>query len=162
MQKQEDAKGKLQNLDGWYCFRVLGILRGLKRSQHTNEHNNTKRRMFWSKLCKSNQNCAWNLAFTSCIYLTCCMEYVWTSSLWISIFQRAMYTTSKNTIDRQYTERGVAVVSTITSDTCIIVMSAWFCTKIINSERALFNAFFWAPVFHLDYCNQSDIQCTFC
>ena len=40
MQKQEDAKGKLQSLDGWCCFRVLGILRGLKHSQHTNEHNN--------------------------------------------------------------------------------------------------------------------------
>ena len=25
----------------------------------------------------------------SCIYLTYCMEYVWKSSLWISIFQRA-------------------------------------------------------------------------
>ena len=44
--------------------------------------------MFWSKLCKSNRNCSWNLAFISCIYLTYYMEYVWTSSLWIGIFQR--------------------------------------------------------------------------
>ena len=42
----------------------------------------------------------------SCIYLTYCMEYVWKSSLWISIFQRATQLTSKNTIDLQYTERG--------------------------------------------------------
>ena len=44
--------------------------------------------MFWSKLCKSSWNCAWNLC-VSCIYLTYCMEHVWKSSLWIGIFQRA-------------------------------------------------------------------------
>ena len=32
--------------------------------------------MFWSKLCKSNWNCAWNLAFPF-FYLTYCMEYMW-------------------------------------------------------------------------------------
>ena len=31
--------------------------------------------MFWSKLCKLNRICAWNLAFISCIYLTYCTEY---------------------------------------------------------------------------------------
>ena len=46
--------------------------------------------MFWWKLCKSNGNCAWNLAFISCNYLTYCMKYGWKSSLWIGgIFQRA-------------------------------------------------------------------------
>ena len=46
--------------------------------------------MFWWKLSKSNGNCAWNLAFISCIYLTYCMKYGWKSSLWIGgIFQRA-------------------------------------------------------------------------
>ena len=66
--------------------------------------------MFWSKLCKSNRNCAWSLAFISCICLTYCMEYVWTCSLWIGFFLKS-YTKSKNTIYRV----GAAVVSTITS-----------------------------------------------
>ena len=46
----------------------------------------------------------------SCIYLTYCMEYVWTSSLWIGIFQRATQGASRIL----YTGRA-AVVSTITS-----------------------------------------------
>ena len=57
--------------------------------------------MFWSNLCKSNWNCAWNLAFISSIYLTRCIEYVWSSSLWIGIFQRATQGTRI-----LYTERG--------------------------------------------------------
>ena len=68
--------------------------------------------MFWSKLCKSNRNCAWNLAFISCIYLTCCMEYVWTSSLYMNRYISKSYTGSKNTIYRA----GAAVESIITSD----------------------------------------------
>ena len=47
----------------------------------------SKLRMFWSKLCKSGWNCM--EPCVSCIYLTYCMEYVWKSSLWIGIFQRA-------------------------------------------------------------------------
>ena len=38
-------------LDGWYCFRVLGILRGLKRSQHTNEHNKTLKGECFDQSC---------------------------------------------------------------------------------------------------------------
>ena len=45
-------------------------------------------KFFYQSCVKSTWNCAWNLAF-SCIYLTYCMEYVWKSSLWIGIFQRA-------------------------------------------------------------------------
>ena len=59
--------------------------------------------MFWSKLCNSNRNCAWNLAFISCTYLTYCMEYVWTSSLWIGIFPRA---TQRAGILYSYFEKG--------------------------------------------------------
>ena len=70
--------------------------------------------MFWSKLCKSNRNCAWNLAFISCIYLTYCMEYVWTSSLWIGIFQRAIHNEQEYFWPTIY-RAGAAVVSTITS-----------------------------------------------
>ena len=44
--------------------------------------------MFWSKLCKSNWNSVWNLAF-AVFTLTYCMEYVWKSSIRIGIFQRA-------------------------------------------------------------------------
>ena len=49
----------------------------------------------------------------SCIYLTYCMEYLWKSSLWIGIFQRA-------TQDQEYYwptiyRAGAAVVSTITN-----------------------------------------------
>ena len=43
----------------------------------------------------------------SSIYLTYCMEYVWKSSLWIGIFQRATQPARiLFSIDRQYTERG--------------------------------------------------------
>ena len=45
--------------------------------------------MFWSKLCKSNWNCAWNLAFPVFISPIYGMQHVWKSSLWIGIFQRA-------------------------------------------------------------------------
>ena len=81
--------------------------------------------MFWSKLCKSNRNCAWNLAFISCTYLTFCMEYVHvlTCSLWIGIFQRALYTRSKNTIYRT----GKAVVSTITRAIFVLILTQTHC-----------------------------------
>ena len=55
--------------------------------------------VWYFRLRKSNWISAWN--FVSCFCLTYCMEYVWKSSLWIGIFQP-----TKNTIDRQYTERG--------------------------------------------------------
>ena len=63
----------------------------------------------------------------SCIYLTYCMEYEWTSSLWIGIFQRATPRTSKNTIDRQYSERGqlwcrILLVITIIWKVLLIVL----------------------------------------
>ena len=44
--------------------------------------------MFWSKLCKSNWNSVWNLAF-AVFTLTYFMEHVWKSSIRIGIFQRA-------------------------------------------------------------------------
>ena len=49
----------------------------------------------------------------SCIYLTYCMEYVWTSSLWIGIFQRAAQRARILLTDN--IQSGAAVVSTITS-----------------------------------------------
>ena len=61
--------------------------------------------MFWSKLCKSNRNCAWNLAFISCnlshlLYGVCVNIFI------MNRYISKSYTTSKNTIDRQYTDRG--------------------------------------------------------
>ena len=57
--------------------------------------------VFRSKLCKSNWNSAWNLAFPvfTLVYI---VRNVWKSSLWIGM----RYTTTKNTIDRQHAERG--------------------------------------------------------
>ena len=40
-------------------------------------------------MCKSNWNRLLVEPCVSCIYLTYCMEYIWKSSLWIGIFQRA-------------------------------------------------------------------------
>ena len=38
--------------------------------------------------------------YIACFYLTYCMEHMWKSSLWIAIY----ISTTKNTIDRKYTE----------------------------------------------------------
>ena len=63
--------------------------------------------VFRSKLCKSNSNSAWNeLAFPVFTLTYLYGIYVWKASLWISIFQRELYTTAKNTIDGQNTEQG--------------------------------------------------------
>ena len=66
----------------------------------------------------------------SCFYLTYCIEYVWKSSLWIGIFQRA---TQRPTIYRV----GAAVVSTTP---CII---KWHDSGIIirNIDNSVW--FFW-------------------
>ena len=52
------------------------------------------------------------------------------------------YTTSKNTIDRQYTERGVAVVSTITSIRVIAVglsrCNTWTCERFLCFQHCTF------------------------
>ena len=48
----------------------------------------------------------WMEPCVSCIYPTYCMEYVWESSLLMNRYISKTYTTSKNTIDRQHTERG--------------------------------------------------------
>ena len=68
--------------------------------------------MFWSKLCKSTETVHGTLRFL----FTYCLEYVWKSSLWIGIFQRAEWVHNVQecywpTIYRA----GAAVVSTIIS-----------------------------------------------
>ena len=71
----------------------------------------------------------------SWIYLTCCMEYVWTSSLWNRCISKS-YTTSKNTIVRQYTEKGAAVVSTITSHVQMIMFTGLLAWKVCNKPKS--------------------------
>ena len=71
--------------------------------------------MFWSKLCKWNRNCAWNLAFISCIYLTYCMEYMWTSSFnYESLYFKELHKEQEYYWPTIY-RAGASVVSTITS-----------------------------------------------
>ena len=82
--------------------------------------------MFWEKLCKSNWNCTWASApdmepCVSCFYLSYCIEYVWKSSLWIGIFQRATQR-PKCYWPRIY-RAGAAVVSTITRTSANIIAS---------------------------------------
>ena len=74
----------------------------------------SKLRMFWSKLCKSNWNCAWNLTFP--VFIS--PMIVW--NMCENLHYESVY--FKNTIDRQYTERCYwptiyTPVSTITSYT---------------------------------------------
>ena len=59
--------------------------------------------MFWSKLVNRPESCI--EPGVSCFYLTCCLEYVWKSSiwLWISILFSKSY---KNTIDQRHTDWG--------------------------------------------------------
>ena len=82
--------------------------------------------MFWSKLCKLNWNCAWNLAFP---VLTYCMEYVWKSSLWIGIFQEYYWPTIYRA--------GAAVVSTITSNS--IFSTLWSTVDYLSPNERCFN-----------------------
>ena len=88
--------------------------------------------MFWSKLCKSTWNCAWSLAFPVFISPINCMEYVWKSSLWIGIFQRATQRARMRYWPTIY-RAGAAVVLTITSLFIFLYLGtsvfwAWFLT----------------------------------
>ena len=62
----------------------------------------------------------------SCIYLTYCMEYVWKSSLWIGIFQRA---TQFNNEQEYYWptiyRAGAAVVSTVITSCYSFLLLRW-------------------------------------
>ena len=65
----------------------------------------SKLRMFWSKLCKSNWNCAWNLAFP--VFISPIEWNICENLRYEPVYFKELHNEQEsNTIDRQYTERG--------------------------------------------------------
>ena len=84
--------------------------------------------MFWSKLCKSSWNCAWNLAFpVFTLFISPTVWNMFENLHYESVYFKELHNQQEYYWPTIYRTR-VAVVSTITSFSyrCVIFKSVWY------------------------------------